>query len=298
MNPRLRKAALFVVLTVFLSWLYVDVFFILGVCWNTPAAIAVAMGYMFVPMIVAIVVQKIIYREPLREELGISFKLNRWWLVAWLLPPLVAFASFGVSLMFPGVSYAPDLAGFFERFESVLPPERLEEMKSQMETLPIGPLWLGLLQGLAAGPTINAVVAFGEEAGWRGFLQRELGHIGFWKSSLAIGAIWGAWHAPLILQGHNYPQHPTLGVFMMIAWCMLLAPVIGYVRLRAKSVIAAAIMHGSLNGTAGLAIVALKGGSDLTIGVTGLAGFLVLLFVNAGLFLYERYLAREPVMTG
>jgi len=112
--------------------------------------------------------------------------------------------------------------------------------------------------------------------------------MGFWKSSALIGVIWGVWHAPLILQGHNYPQHPVVGVFMMIGWCLLLAPIFSYVRLKAKSVLAAAIIHGSLNATAGLAIMVVEGGSDLVIGVTGLAGFIVLAIVNIGIFAYVR----------
>ena len=83
-----------------------------------------------------------------------------------------------------------------------------------------------------------------EEIGWRGLLQRELGFMEFWKSSLTIGVIWGIWHAPIILQGHNYPEHPVIGVFMMTIWCILLAPIFSYIRLKSKSVIAAAIMHG------------------------------------------------------
>ncbi len=67
---------------------------------------------------------------------------------------------------------------------------------------------------------------------------------------------------------------------MMIIWCMLLTPIFVYVRVKAKSVIAAAIMHGTLNGTAGLALMMVRGGNDLTIGLTGVAGFVVLLLVN------------------
>ena len=159
--------------------------------------------YMFMPMAVAIIIQKSIYKEPLKEPLGISFKLNRWFVVAWLVPPVIAFATLGVSLFFPGVEYSPEMAGMFERFKSILTPEQLAQMESQAATLPIHPIWIGLLQGLIAGITINAVVGFGEELGWRGLLQRELGFIGFWKSSILIGFIWGVWHAPIILQGHN-----------------------------------------------------------------------------------------------
>lgn len=55
-------------------------------------------------------------------------------------------------------------------------------------------------------------------------------------------------------------------------------------------------MHGSLNATAGLAIVVVKGGNDLTTGVTGLAGLIVLAIVNVGLFVYDRVLNKEPIM--
>ena len=69
---------------------------------------------------------------------------------------------------------------------------------------------------------------------------------------------------------------------------MLLSPIFSYVRLRARSVIAAAVCHGSLNGTVGLAVIVIRGGNDLTIGVTGLAGFMVLVLVNLGIYVFER----------
>jgi len=213
-----------------------------------------------------------------------------------LLPSIIAFAALGVSLLFPGVEYSPEMAGMFEKFESMLTPEQLEQMKNQAAASPIHLIWIGLLQGLIAGITINAVAGFGEELGWRGLLQREFGYMGFWKSSAIIGVVWGIWHAPIILQGHNYPQHPLAGVLMMIIFTLLLSPIFSYVRLKAKSVIAAAIIHGSLNAVVGLSTMVVKGGNDLTVGVTGLAGFIVLAFVNVGLFIYDRVLAKEHIM--
>ena len=85
---------------------------------------------------------------------------------------------------------------------------------------------------------------------------------------------------------------------MMTLFVMLLAPIFSYVRLKANSVIAAAIIHGSLNATGGLSLMVIKGGNDLTVGVTGLAGFIVLAFVNIGLLLYDRLLTKEPIMVG
>lgn len=295
MNEKVKKIGLFIGITFFLSWLMAILFFALGGRWNTPSAVIMAISYMFIPMVSAIIVQKYLYKEPLKKPLGISFKLNRWFLVAWFLPPIIAFATIGISLLFSGVEYSSEMAGLLERFRGILPPEQLQKMESQMATFPIHPIWIGLAQGLIAGITINAVAGFGEELGWRGFLQKELGYIGFWKSSALIGIIWGVWHAPIILQGHNYPQHPIVGVFMMIVFCLLLTPIFSYVRLRAKSVIAAAIIHGSLNATAGLGIMVVKGGNDLLIGVTGVAGFIALAVINLFIFIFKHFIAKESI---
>lgn len=294
MNEKIKKVGLFVGITFSLSWFIAILFFALGGKWNTPAAQITAMVIMFMPMTSAIIVQKFIYKEPLKP-LGVSFKLNRWWLLAWLLPPLIAFATIGVSLLIPGVAYSPEMTGFFERFVGIVPPEQIQQMKDQMASFPINIFWIALIEGLFAGITINAVAGFGEELGWRGFLLREFRHMSFWKSSVIIGLIWGIWHLPLILQGHNYPQHPVEGVFMMILWCLLLAPIFSYIRVRSKSVIAAAIIHGSLNGTAGLSIMVIEGGSDLIVGVTGAAGLVVLLIVNLCIFFFDRSIRGRPL---
>jgi membrane protease YdiL (CAAX protease family) len=207
-----------------------------------------------------------------------------------LLPPAVALITLGVTLLLPGVEYSPQMEGMFERFASLLTPAQAQNLREQIAAMPVGIFWLALLQGLIAGISINAVAGFGEELGWRGFLQKELAFLGFWRSSVLIGFIWGLWHAPLILQGHNYPQHRITGVLMMTVWCMLLAPIFSYVRVKARSVIAAAIIHGTLNATYGLAIVLIRGGSDLTTGVTGLPGFVVLATVILILWLHDSHL--------
>jgi membrane protease YdiL (CAAX protease family) len=291
----IRKALIFVALTFFASWLLAAVFYVAGGRLNTLSAFFMLTTYMFVPMAMAIIVQKVIYREPLREPLGISFRPNRWFLVAWLVPPVVAIAAIGTSLLFPGVEYSPEMAGFMERFTSGLTPEQLEQAQRQLETFPIHVFWITLLEGLITGITINAVAGFGEELGWRGLLQLEFAPLGFWKSSALIGLIWGVWHAPIIIQGYNYPQHPVAGVFMMTIFTILLSPVFSYVRLKAKSVIAAAIIHGSLNSTAILPLMVTKGGNDLTVGVTGLAGFIVLLMVNVAILIFDRFLTKAPI---
>lgn len=92
MGKPVKKAVMFVGLTFLVNWSLALLFFALGGRWYSPVGMAVGAAYMFVPMAVAIGVQRGIYREPVREPLGISFRLNRWFLVAWLLPLVIATA--------------------------------------------------------------------------------------------------------------------------------------------------------------------------------------------------------------
>lgn len=244
--------------------------------------------YMFVPMVVAILLQKFVYNQPIKKPLGISFRVNRWFVVAWLSPVIYSIAVFGISLLLPGVLYTPNMEGLFEVLQQSMPAGQIEQAKQQLSSLPFHPFWFSIISSLIAGITVNAIAGFGEELGWRGLLLREWEHLGFWKSAIYIGIIWGIWHAPLILQGHNYPQYPLLGVGLMVIWCTLLSPWFSYITLKSNSVIAAAIMHGTLNASAGLSFMLVKSEHDLLIGVTGLAGMLVLFLANIILFVMVR----------
>jgi len=220
----LNKAQKFVALTFTSSWALAAAFFVAGGRLNTAPGAAVLILYMFVPMASAIVVQKVLYRQPVTAPLGMTFSLNWWWLVAWLLPPLIAIATFLAALVLPGIHFSADLSGLLDRVRGQLTPTQYEIAKANL--LAMGPMTLSILSiagGLIAGATVNAVAAFGEEVGWRGLLQREFASMNFWAASALIGVIWGLWHAPIILMGFNYPHHPRAGVLMMIAMTLLLA---------------------------------------------------------------------------
>ena len=295
---RINKTTVFLILTFVISYSLAGIFRLLGGQYDEIGGIIMAIVYMFIPMISVIIVEKVIHKEKIRESLFISFKINQWFFVAWLITPVISLATFGISLLFPDVTYSPEMTGILKRFESIYSPEQMEQVKNSMEMLPFHPIWLSVIQGLIGGVTINAVAGFGEELGWRGFLMKEFKEMNFTKASIIIGFIWGIWHAPIILMGHNYPQHPEIGVLMMIIWCILLTPLFLFITIKSKSVIAASIMHGTLNGTAGIAIMLIDGGNDLTVGMTGLAGFLSLLLFLVGLFIYDNRISKEKIMTG
>ncbi len=289
-----KKALQFIGLTFLLTYLYAFLYYISGGRLSGTSGLIIAIIYMYIPMTIAIVLQKYVNKKPLKA-LGISFKPNKWFLAAWLIPLALAFLTLAISLLLPGIQFSPAMEGMFERFEGLLTPGQIQEMKNQFAASPIHPIYIAVAQGLIAGITINAVAAFGEELGWRGYLQKQLEYLSFWKSSLAIGIIWGFWHAPLIIQGYNYPQHPIAGVFMMTVFTTLLSPIFSYVRIKARSVIAAAIIHGTLNATYGISIMLIKGGNDLTTGIMGIPGFIALVIINLAILFYDRKIAKESI---
>ncbi len=291
-----NKTAVFLVLTFGISFSAAGLFYLFGGQLNSTGGLILATSYMFIPMVSVLVVEKIIHREDIQKKLFISFNVNIWFLVAWLIAPVIVFGSVAISLLYPGVSYSPGMEGMFDRYKEILTPEELEQMRISIEIMPFHPVLMTLVSGLIAGLTINAVAGFGEELGWRGFLVRQFRDISFMKASLLTGIAWGFWHAPLILMGHNYPQYPVAGVFMMVLFCVLLSPLFLYITIKSGSVIAASVMHGTLNGTAGISLMLLKGGNDLTTGVTGLAGALSIIIVTGAFFIYDNTIRREKIM--
>ncbi|MFH0770425.1 MAG: CPBP family intramembrane glutamic endopeptidase [Candidatus Peregrinibacteria bacterium] len=288
LDPRLKKALLFSVLTFVISYLFIAAYFLLGGKWEMPGALVLAVFYMYMPLLATVILTKFVYHEEFRRPLQVFFRPNRWFGVALVMPVLLAILTVPISLLIPSIHFSPEMAGMVERFSNMLTPVQLRELQQQIVSSPLHPFWIGVLQSLIVGPTINALAAFGEEAGWRGFLLKNVLHLGFWRASAIVGIIWGFWHAPLILLGHNYPEHPLAGVFMMVGWTVLLSPLLTFVTMKARSVIAASIFHGTLNASAGLAIMVIVGGSDLTAGLTGLAGFITLGIFNLALLLFYR----------
>jgi membrane protease YdiL (CAAX protease family) len=287
---RAKKIIVFLALAYSMAWTLGFGFFALGGRVNSGAFTAMALLLMFTPATAALITQKLVWKEPMRD-LGLGTPRLPWLAVAWLLPLALVIVALALSLFVPGVSLTTGLDGLLANLAGLLPPEEVARAQRELEqTILAKPgvlLLLSLGQVLVAGPTINAMAAFGEELGWRGFLMHELKTIGFWRSSLAIGFLWGLWHLPVIVNGYNYPGHPVVGPIMMTLMTMLLSPLIGYVRLRAKSVFAAAVFHGMFNAAATL-VLFLSGGNVLLVGMTGLAGMVTLLLANVALWFHLR----------
>lgn len=110
-------------------------------------------------------------------------------------------------------------------------------------------LIVGAVQTVIVNAFLGIVIAFGEEYGWRGFLQGELIKLGRVRGVLAVGITWGLWHAPIIAMGYNYPGYPVIGIFLMIAFCVVTGFVLGYAVLKTGSIWLSAFLHALTNQT-------------------------------------------------
>ncbi|TNE86438.1 MAG: CPBP family intramembrane metalloprotease [Deltaproteobacteria bacterium] len=232
---------------------------------------------MFAPLIAVLV----LWRRgeiDLAETLPMHPTSWAWMGIALVLPVAINLLVAYAALLWPGVEAASGWEAVFARAEGLIPPEEIEAQMAELEGVP--PVPVSVLSALFAGLTINGIAAFGEEAGWRGLMHRELRHLDPWRLAVLTGLLWGLWHAPVHLLGYNYPQHPLIGVFLFPVVLALLSPWMTLVRMKSGSVYSAALFHGAFNGSAGLAFLVASGGDDLTVGPGSLTAVAVLLILD------------------
>ena len=112
------------------------------------------------------------------------------------------------------------------------------------------------LNAVIIGPFLGLIITFGEEYGWRGFLQSELVHLGRIRGVGLLGIIWGVWHWPIIWMGYNYPGQPILGSLLMTGYTVALSYFLAYAVFKSKGVWTAAYLHALNNQTMSFFMVA------------------------------------------
>lgn len=142
------------------------------------------------------------------------------------------------------------------------------------------------VQGIFLGPIMNFVTCFGEEWGWRGYLLPKMsGKFSTVPKLLISGVIWGLWHAPLTIVGHNYGVgyvgFPFTGILMMCLFCTVMGVFLSYVSLKTESCIPAVLGHGAINGFAAIGIYFTKDGGNPFVGPapTGIVGMIPFVIV-------------------
>jgi uncharacterized protein len=259
MTIPVRPIAVFLAIAFGLSWLIALPLW-LGDGLASPLFPVIAVAIMATPAIAALVVVFVVER-PARKgvalglrPLGTARRFIGFLALAIAIPiALIALALVVGSLL--GVYHA-DLVNF-SGFSALIDAQLSAAGASTSSlTLPIAALVAVQCVAVIVGGFINLIPALGEELGWRGWLLPKLLPLGTVPALIISGVIWGAWHAPLILLGYNYPGVPGwLGVLMMCGMCILVGGVFGWLRIASGTVWPAALAHGTFNAAAGLSVV-------------------------------------------
>ncbi len=270
-----NKSVVFLGLTFALSWGVMIGAWALGFHNNPVGAIFALTASMFGPAIAALICAFAFEKGRRVEALGLRFKPNWWWLLAWLIPLALAATSVVLTLLLTGQTFADPATQTIASVAAQVGEAKADELRDMPY---LGALIVG--GALVINPLFNTpILTFSEELGWRGYLHYLWRPSGFWRASLATGAIWGVWHAPAILLfGHNYPDNREIGAVIFVLFCVLLAPIMTLVRDRGGSVWAAGILHGTVNAVGGLTILALNNPSFPWGGIVGIGGYVALAF--------------------
>lgn len=292
----MKKAIRFSIVVCLFSWAVMA-----GAHWGfgidpvkTPVGFtALATVCMFFPMLTALVLQAI-DKEKFNHTGLVSFKISWAWLVAWLLPVVMVLLCILVNGLMPGVELQYNAEQVIAQQE--IPEDQQELVREALGKLPAWVMVLStVFSALIAGITINALMAFGEEYGWRNYLVGALREVKFWEAALFIGIVWGLWHFPIILMGYNYPNEPQWGVLLMTIMCILLGIIELYFVLKTKSMVVAAVIHGTFNAMAGMTLLFTLGGNDFLNGMTGLSGFIVMAVVILCIWIYDKHISKDNI---
>jgi membrane protease YdiL (CAAX protease family) len=102
---------------------------------------------------------------------------------------------------------------------------------------------------VVAGSVQSLLSATGEELGWRGFLVPTMARtMSFGRVGLISGAIWAAWHVPLIVfADYNNGAPAWYSILCFAIMVVSMGIPFAWLRLRSGSVWPAAILHASHN---------------------------------------------------
>ncbi len=232
---------------------------------STPIMmIVVALG-MFVPLIGALLTNVVMGREN-RLNLCLRPRITgnvKYYLLAWFAPTIVSVLG-AVVFFLINPSLFDATAGAFVQL--VISADTTGAITEQMASL------LLIVQAgfaISIAPFINMIPAFGEEVGWRGMLFPALCEKFSARTAVLIsGVVWGLWHAPVIIMGHNYGTgywgYPVLGILSMVVFCTAMGSCLSYLRVRTQSVWPCALAHGAANAVAGISIYFCVVGNTLT----------------------------------
>jgi len=279
MSKNAKGIIMFLLIAFGIAWLDLLVIWLVGIgspegagqAQPDPLFILMGLPFTFAPAIAAFVVRKWVTREGFADA-GLRLHLRKGWpyyLYAFLFPIIVL--PIAVALRAVVKTAQPDLSVL--SLESVLPM---------------------LVMAL-----VMTLFYFGEEFGWRGYLQLRLAPERPLVAAALTGLIWGVWHYPMILLGFlgsgnmlGLLIHPVNSVFISIFY--------GWLQARSRSVWPVCLAHAVEDSIISSALGLLMADVPLMLawGGFGMAGFAVLSLLVITLGRFGRELQQSKEVSG
>jgi len=237
---------------------------------------------MFFPGLIAIVF-RIISKEGFRN---VGWGLKRWWYIfaATIIPIVVIIFAIFVTTSLDLGDFSNKRLNFGESGVDVIGYPLLLGKGQQSHLF----FALNFFVTLIVQSVGSGIFSFGEEFGWRGYLQGKLvDRFGLNRGLIFLGVVWGYWHLPVVLMGYNFPTSPVLGAFILMPLgCIFMGIFLGWIYLVSKSIWMPMIAHGAMNLTAMLMLNEIVMAVDklyqglIFIGVWGVIAALFLIVLN------------------
>lgn len=114
-------------------------------------------------------------------------------------------------------------------------------------------LWMWIFRILPLNFVLSFTAFFGEEYGWRYYLQPVLQKkFGLRKGVIVLGLLWGIWHLPINLFYYS-PETSVQSILGQLAVCISFGVFFGWVYMRTQNIWAVTLIH-FLNNNLGMAL--------------------------------------------
>ncbi|MEZ4286618.1 MAG: hypothetical protein R3A47_00350 [Polyangiales bacterium] len=158
-KPRIVTA--FTVLLILFTW-PASIYMVANqISWTTALGRALGVWNAFAVLLVSLLMMGPVLKQPIRDAFAISFRVNRWFFVGWLLPVAIAMLALAIASLFDQ-PVTTTVAELVAHKRSAVPEDQLATFDAYLKENPIpSPLRL-LLMGLPAALTFNLLPSFAE----------------------------------------------------------------------------------------------------------------------------------------
>jgi membrane protease YdiL (CAAX protease family) len=201
---------------------------------------------MWVPAIVAIFIKK--FSKEGFNDVGFRIGNLKYYLFAFLLILFMAPLEIFLSLLL-GVAQFNDKLLTISHGAVQLGEDWKFALLFGFKNLSLPFFILNNLASMLVASVIGIIFTFGEELGWRGFLQNKL----FTKMRITpgiiiLGLIWGFWHLPVNLMGYQPSANPELNAFVLFPlFTVCLSFIFAWFYIKSKSIFLVSFLHSANN---------------------------------------------------